>query len=138
MLFSLLFFNRFKEGRESENRLMGGEGGCLQLSSDPCRTLWSSVNSQCRLRDKQQSFPLCHVLISSCIMCVQYVGGCSVRQGDTMSTSGGYHKYSRRGTMMDLGDIMIHVRVYYEYMRDVQYIGVVNINRRLLSIRSPT
>ena len=26
-------------------------------------------------------------------MCVQYIGGCSVHQGDTMSTSGGYHEY---------------------------------------------
>ena len=34
-----------------------------------------------------------------CIMCVQYIGGCSVHRGvfstsgDTMSTSGGYHEY---------------------------------------------
>ena len=30
---------------------------------------------------------------SPCIMCVQYIGGCSVHRGDTMSTSGGYHEY---------------------------------------------
>ena len=24
---------------------------------------------------------------------VQYIGGCSVHRGDTMSTSGGYHEY---------------------------------------------
>ena len=40
-----------------------------------------------------------NVSISPCIMCVQYIGGCSVHrgcsvhQGDTMSTSGGYHEY---------------------------------------------
>ena len=28
-----------------------------------------------------------------CIMCVQYIGGCSVHWGDTMSTLGGYHEY---------------------------------------------
>ena len=26
-------------------------------------------------------------------MCVQYIGGCSVHWGDTMTTSGGYHEY---------------------------------------------
>ena len=26
---------------------------------------------------------------------VQYIGGCSVHQGDIMSTSGGYHEYIR-------------------------------------------
>ena len=36
--------------------------------------------------------------LSPCIMCVQYIGGCSVHRGvfstlgDTMSTSGGYHE----------------------------------------------
>ena len=45
---------------------------------------------------------------SLCIMCVQYIGGCSVHlgvfstsggimgtSGDIMSTSGGYHEYIR-------------------------------------------
>ena len=38
-------------------------------------------------------------LKSPCIMCIQYIGGCSVHWGvfstwgDTMSTSGGYHEY---------------------------------------------
>ena len=31
-------------------------------------------------------------LISPCIMCVQYIGGCSVHWG-VFSTSGGYHEY---------------------------------------------
>ena len=37
--------------------------------------------------------------VPPCIMCVQYIGGCSVHRGvfstwgDTMSTSGGYHEY---------------------------------------------
>ena len=26
----------------------------------------------------------------------EYIGGCSVHRGDTMSTSGGYHEYIRR------------------------------------------
>ena len=29
---------------------------------------------------------------SPCIMCVQYIGGCSVHRG-VFSTSGGYHEY---------------------------------------------
>ena len=32
-------------------------------------------------------------IISPYIMCVQYIGGCSVHWGDIMSTSGGYHEY---------------------------------------------
>ena len=33
--------------------------------------------------------------LSPCIMCVQYIGGCSVHRGDIMSTSGRYHEYIR-------------------------------------------
>ena len=29
-----------------------------------------------------------HTLVSPCIMCAQYIGGCSVHQGDTMSALG--------------------------------------------------
>ena len=29
-----------------------------------------------------------------CIMCVQYIGGCSVHRGHTMNTLGGYHEYT--------------------------------------------
>ena len=36
---------------------------------------------------------VCATDISPCIMCVQYIGGCSVHRGDIMSTSGGYHEY---------------------------------------------
>ena len=44
---------------------------------------------------------LLHSLVRKppCIMCVQYIGGCSVHwgvfstSGDNMSTSGGYHEY---------------------------------------------
>ena len=43
----------------------------------------------------------------------EYIGGCSVHWGDTMSTSGGYHEY--------MGG-------YHEYIGDVQYIGVFNRN----------
>ena len=52
--------------------------------------------------------------LTPCIMCVQYIGGCSVHRGvfstsgDTMSTSGGYH----------------------EYIGDVQYIGGCSVHRR--------
>ena len=41
-------------------------------------------------------------------MCVQYIGGCSVHRGDTMSTSGGYHEYIG-GCSVHRRDIMIHV-----------------------------
>ena len=30
--------------------------------------------------------------LAPCIMCVQYIGGCSVHRG-VFSTSGGYHEY---------------------------------------------
>ena len=33
------------------------------------------------------------VPLPPCIMCVQYIRGCSVHWGDIMSTSGGYHEY---------------------------------------------
>ena len=44
---------------------------------------------------------------SPCIMCVQYIGGCSVHWG-VFSTSGGYHEY---------------IGGYHEYIGGVQYIG---------------
>ena len=57
------------------------------------------------------------LIFSPCIMCVQYIGGCLVHWGETMSTSGGhheyiggYHEYIRgvqcRDIMMHVGDIM--------------------------------
>ena len=48
---------------------------------------------------------------------VQYIGGCSVHQGDTMSTSGGYHEYIGGyheyigGCSVHRGDIMINVGI---------------------------
>ena len=45
--------------------------------------------------------------IPPCIMCVQYIGGCSVHRG-MLSTSGG---------------IMSTSEGYHEYIEDVQYIG---------------
>ena len=68
---------------------------------------------------------------SPCIMCVQYIGGCSVHQqcsvhrGDIMSTLGGYHEYIGRcsvhwiDTMSTSGDIM-------STLEDVQYIGGIS------------
>ena len=40
--------------------------------------------------------------------------------------------------MMHVGDNMINVGGYREYIGDVQYIGVFNINQRIVSICSPT
>ena len=54
---------------------------------------------------------------SPCIMCVQYIGG--------------YHEYTG-GCSVHRGDIMMHVGRYHEHIGDVQYIGVFNINQRLL------
>ena len=53
--------------------------------------------------------------VSPCIMCVQYIGGCSVHWGDIMSTSRGYHEY--------IGDIMMNVGDTMSTSEDVQYIG---------------
>ena len=39
-------------------------------------------------------------------MCVQYIGGCSIHWGDTMTTSEGYHEYIEGDIMSTLGDIM--------------------------------
>ena len=46
---------------------------------------------------------------------VQYIGGCSVHRGDTMSTSGGYHEY--------IGGCSVHRRDTMSTSGDVQYIG---------------
>ena len=55
------------------------------------------------------------LLYSPCIMCVQYIGGCSVHQGDIMSTSGGYHEYIG-GCSVHRGDIMMNVGGYHEHI----------------------
>ena len=67
------------------------------------------------------------LLLSPCIMCVQYIGRCSVHRG-VFSTSEGYHEYIGgvqyiggysvhwRNTMSTSGDIMIHVGGYHKYI----------------------
>ena len=65
----------------------------------------------------------------SCIMCVRYIEGGGGGGEGMFSTSagnheyiGGYHNYSgvssehQRVTMMQVGDIMIHVGGYHEYI----------------------
>ena len=57
-------------------------------------------------------------MLSPCIMCVQYIGGCSVHQRDIMIHMGGYREYTGGGggvqyigeiTMSTSGDTIIHV-----------------------------
>ena len=63
-----------------------------------------------------------------CIMCVQYIGGCSVprgcsvHRGDIMSTLGGYYEYIGRCSV-HRGDIMMNVGDTMSTLGDVQYIG---------------
>ena len=66
-----------------------------------------------------------------CIMCVQYIGGCSVHRG-VFSTSGGYHEYIG-GCSVHRGDIMMNVGGYHDKCGDtmstsgdVQYIGGIS------------
>ena len=68
-------------------------------------------------------------------MCVQYILGLFSGFGDTTSTS--VHQDILVNTMSTLGDIMSISGGYYEFILDVQYIRVFNINfRKLLSISS--
>ena len=60
--------------------------------------------------------------MSSCIMCVQYIGGCSVHWVDAMSALEGYHEYIG-GCSVHRGDIMMHVGDIMSTPGDVQYIG---------------
>ena len=55
---------------------------------------------------------------SPCIMCVQYIGGCSVHRG-VLSTSGEYHEYIGGISWVHRGDIM-------STSGDVQYIGGIS------------
>ena len=61
-------------------------------------------------------------------MCVQYIGGCSVHrgvsvhQGDTMSTSGGYHEY--------IGGCSVHRGYHDERGGYHEYIGGCSVHRR--------
>ena len=59
---------------------------------------------------------------SPCIMCVQYIGGCSVHRRDIMSTLGGYREYIR-GCSVHRGDIMMNMGDTMSTSGDVQYIG---------------
>ena len=65
-----------------------------------------------------------HFQVDVCIMCVQYIRGCSVHQGvfstlgDIMSTSG--------DMMSTSGDIMMHVGDTMSKSGDVQYIGGIH------------
>ena len=59
----------------------------------------------------------------------EYIRGCSVHWGDTMSTAGEHHEYSGRyhgyirGYSVHRGDIMMHVGDTKSTSGDVQYIG---------------
>ena len=59
-----------------------------------------TLSYHCRFtQSKPFLFQWTTMTVPPCIMCVQYIGGCSVHQGlfstsgDTMSTSWGYHEY---------------------------------------------
>ena len=56
-------------------------------------TMWKSKSSRLSysLVESLQDHPVYCVFSTSGD--VQYIGGCSVHRGDTMSTSGGYHEY---------------------------------------------
>ena len=56
-------------------------------------------------------------LESPCIMCVQYIGGCSVHRG-MFSRLGEYHEY--------IGDIMSTSGDIMSTLGDVQYIGGIS------------
>ena len=61
---------------------------------------------------------------SPCIMCVQYIGGCSVHRG-VFSTSGGYHEYI--GGVQYIGGIpWVHRGDIMSTSGDVQYIGGIS------------
>ena len=53
---------------------------------------------------------------------VQYIRGCSVHCGDTMSTSGGYQEYIG-ACSVHWGGYLEYIGAYHEYIGDVQYIG---------------
>ena len=63
---------------------------------------------------------------SPCIMCVQYIGECSVHRG-VFSTSGEYLEYIG-GCSVHQGDIMMNVGEYHEY------IGGCSVHRRDIMI----
>ena len=66
-------------------------------------------------------------ILTPCIMCVQYIGGCSVHRGcpvhrgDIMSTL---------GDIQYIGDIMMNVGDTMSTSGDLQYIGGCLVHRR--------
>ena len=66
------------------------------------------------------------------LICVKYIGGCSVHRGDIMTTSGGYHDYIGGyheyigGCSVHRGDIMMNVGDTMSTSGDVQYIGGIS------------
>ena len=76
----------------------------------------------------QVSQHFCHSTKTPCIMCVQYIRGCSVHRG-VFSTLEGYHEYIGGyheyigGCSVHRGDIMMHVGDIMSTSGDVQYIG---------------
>ena len=69
------------------------------------------------------------VTYTPCIMCVQYIGGCSVHRG-VFSTSGGYHEYIG-GISYECGGIpRVHRGISYECGGYHEYIGGCSVHRR--------
>ena len=67
-------------------------------------------------------------------MCVQYIGGCSVHRGDTMSTSGGCSVH-RRDTMSTSGGCSVHRRDTMSTSGGYhEYIGGCSVHRRDIMI----
>ena len=70
---------------------------------------------------KFQCFVIENEQRSPCIMCIQYIGGCSVH-GRVFSTSGGYHEYIGvyheyvGGCSVHRGDTMSTSAGYHEYI----------------------
>ena len=76
-------------------------------------------------------------------MCVQYIRGYSVHQG-VFSTSGGYHEYIGRCSvhqgdiMMHVGDIMMHVGDIMMHMGDIMMHVGEQVGKNLsISIENP-
>ena len=61
-------------------------------------------------------------------MCVQYIGGCSVHRGDTISTSGGYHQYIggipwvHRRDIMSISEVFSTSEGYHEYIGGIPWV----------------
>ena len=77
--------------------------------------------------------PMCNssgfVAFTPCIICVQYIGGCSVHRGDTMSTSGDIMSTSR-DIMSTSGDVQYIGRYHDECGGYHEYIGGCSVHRR--------